>query len=158
VLRPVEQVLAVAVQAGFSRAKAADAAALALVATNADDTFDWHPSPGLWRRGLWALDVHAFAPDDPDVLFGPATSARLLHEAWSAAGRSFTWHPDWDRADRRAWSRALRDPAVRPDPAPPAPDVLGAAAWVDLARRVRTAVAEGTATVAAVRRWGGSIT
>jgi len=96
----------VASRAGFTGHAVTEAVAIALHVSQGDDAYDhiYSTDPLVQHRGLFALDVATFAPNDPHMLFDPRYSAEKLYQLYRVN------HSKWPRP----WSdtEALQAPLL----------------------------------------------
>lgn len=84
-------------QGGFRRDELAEAMAMAVVASQGDDSlierdmFGDFPS----RVGLWQVPVGDAVGFDERSLLQPALNAAAAHVLWKADGQSWSWHPSF---------------------------------------------------------------
>lgn len=100
--------------AGWRKADAITAGALAMASSRGEDSYRhvaW-PGPLADERGLWAIDVALVELDDAVNLYDPATCAAVAHALWRATDGSWDWSAVWRagvgseyvQAAREAWS------------------------------------------------------
>src|SRR5271154_1446157 len=82
-------------QAGFARADADQATALAMCASDGADHYQWKPDdvPGVDQRGLFAIDVCRVGEDDAGMLYHPAPNAEWAFALWNHYVKSWEWSP-----------------------------------------------------------------
>ena len=82
-------------QGGFRRDQLAEAMAVAVVASQGDDTLLEVPMFGALpaTAGLWQVPVGPAIGFDEHSLLQPALCARAAHTLWREAGESWAWSP-----------------------------------------------------------------
>jgi hypothetical protein len=81
-------------RAGFTGNAVAEAVALAMHASSGDDAYDYLAcvDPLIHERGLFAISVDAYKPEDQHKLFDPYFSAQELFKDYSANKYSWDGH------------------------------------------------------------------
>ena len=97
-------------QGRFRRGELAEAMAVAVVASSADDSYVEAPMFGDLPPtvGLWQIPVTDRVGFDLDSLLQPTINARAAHTLWKEAGQSWTWSPafltgSWKIVIDNAW-------------------------------------------------------
>lgn len=84
-------------RAGFTGPAVVEAVTLALWASSGDDAYDhkYFGSPLIHFRGLFALPVDAFSPEDAAMLYNPSFAAEKLFEKFRLNG--YKWPPAYSQ-------------------------------------------------------------
>lgn len=82
-------------QAGFSRAEAPTAVAMAMACSAGDDSYRWAPAQTLQvdERGLFAIDVVRFPEMELVDLFDPAINCRAAKGLFDIFDHTWVWTP-----------------------------------------------------------------